>query len=104
MRKTLPLIPLLLAGLLSMFTASVAFADQYVNGYTRTDGTYVAPHYRSSPNATVRDNYSYKGNTNPYTGNTGTNRYYNSPSSGYYRGYDSGGSNNSGLNYGSGWD
>lgn len=27
-----------------------ALADQYVRGHTRRDGTYVAPHWRSSPN------------------------------------------------------
>jgi hypothetical protein len=34
--------------------------DVYVKGYTRKDGTYVAPHVRSSPNSTVLDNYSYR--------------------------------------------
>lgn len=37
--------------LASMVCSSVAMADVYVRGYTRSDGTYVAPHYRSSPNA-----------------------------------------------------
>jgi len=32
----------------------------------------------------VRDNYSYKGNTNPYTGAKGGNYNRDSPSSGYY--------------------
>ncbi len=73
----------ILAILLSLFVAS-AFADTWVNGHTRSDGTYVQGHMRSSPNNTVRDNYSYSGNRNPYTGATGTNRYYNNPSSGYY--------------------
>ena len=52
--------------------ASVANADQLVNGYVRRDGTYVAPHYRSSPNSTQLDNFSTEGNTNPYTGQQGT--------------------------------
>lgn len=47
-------------------------ADEYVNGYTRQDGTYVAPHMRSSPNAQQWDNYNTKGNVNPYTGQQGT--------------------------------
>jgi len=46
-------------------------ADTYVQGYTRNNGTYVEPHYRSSPNSTINDNYSTRGNTNPYTGNNG---------------------------------
>lgn len=49
-----------------------ALAAQRVDGYTRKDGTYVAPHYRSSPNSTKLDNYSTQGNTNPYTGERGT--------------------------------
>ena len=49
-------------------------AQVYVNGYTRSNGTYVPGHYRSSPNSTQRDNYSAYGNANPYTGKRGTNR------------------------------
>jgi len=67
-----------------LFFASTSFADQYVQGYTRKDGTYVQGYTRSSPNSSVRDNYSYKGNTNPSTGETGTSYYRNSPSSEYY--------------------
>lgn len=44
----------------------------HVRGYTRKDGTYVAPHYRSAPNGTSSDNWSTKGNVNPYTGEAGT--------------------------------
>ena len=58
----------------------------YVSGYTKSNGTYVEPYYRSDRNSTVTDNYSYYGNTNPYTGSTGTNKYYDSPSSDYYTG------------------
>ena len=32
-----------------------------VQGYTRTDGTFVAPYYRTYPNSTVTDNLSYRG-------------------------------------------
>lgn len=52
--------------------AGSAFADTYVRGYYRSNGTYVAPHYRSSPNSTTYDNWSTKGNRNPYTGQYGT--------------------------------
>ena len=51
---------------------------EYVRGHYRTNGTYVQGYNRSNRNNTVRDNYSYKGNTNPYTGKTGTNSYNNS--------------------------
>jgi hypothetical protein len=46
--------------------------DHYVNGYTKSDGTYVAPHYQTNPNNTRTDNYSAQGNSNPYTGRQGT--------------------------------
>lgn len=52
--------------------SSLAIADVHVKGYYRSNGTYVQPHYRSSPNGTVLDNYSTKGNINPYTGKEGT--------------------------------
>lgn len=51
---------------------ATSFAAERVRGYTRKDGTYVQPHYRSSPNSSVYDNYSTKGNVNPYTGKAGT--------------------------------
>ena len=64
----------------------IGFArDVKVRGYYRKDGTYVAPHYRSAPNNTVRDNWSYKGNINPYTGKEGTNYYRDNPTSEYYK-------------------
>jgi TPR repeat protein len=47
-------------------------AQVKVRGYTRKDGTYVAPHMRSSPNGTKADNWSTRGNINPYTGKEGT--------------------------------
>ena len=52
--------------------ATPALAGQFVKGHTRSDGTYVAPHYRSTPNNVQYDNYSTKGNSNPSTGKTGT--------------------------------
>lgn len=56
---------------LSLFLGSVV-ADVRVRGHFRKDGTYVAPHMRSSPNSTTLDNWSTKGNINPYTGQVGT--------------------------------
>lgn len=43
-----------------------------VKGYTKSNGTYVAPHNRTAPNRTKGDNWSTKGNVNPYTGKMGT--------------------------------
>lgn len=58
--------------LLSLLAAGQAMADQSVNGYFRSNGAYVAPHYRTSPNSTIFDNYSTQYNINPYTGRVGT--------------------------------
>jgi hypothetical protein len=44
----------------------------YVRGYVRSNGTYVAPHYRTSPDASFYNNWSSIGNVNPYTGKVGT--------------------------------
>jgi hypothetical protein len=52
--------------------ASTADAQVRVRGYTRRDGTYVAPHYRSNPDGNFWNNWSTKGNVNPYTGAPGT--------------------------------
>jgi hypothetical protein len=43
-----------------------------VRGYTRRDGTYVQPSHATNRNSTKRDNWSTKGNINPYTGKRGT--------------------------------
>jgi hypothetical protein len=58
-------------GLVALALASSAIGQVRVRGYVRKDGTYVAPHYRSSPNSTKADNYSTRGNYNPYTGKAG---------------------------------
>ena len=47
-------------------------ADEYVSGYYRSNGTYVNAYYRSSPDGNPYNNYSFPGNTNPYTGVTAT--------------------------------
>lgn len=52
----------------------VAHADVYVRGYTKSNGTYVAPHYRSNPDSCIRNNWTTYPNINPYTGKIGTKR------------------------------
>ena len=64
-------------------TLSILYADVAVDGYFRNDGTYVQPHYRSSPNSTPLDNWSTEGNTNPYTGREGTKTYRTFSEDGY---------------------
>ena len=52
-----------------VLTATLALAGStYVRGYFRKDGTYVRPHWRTTPNHTRSDNYGYPGNVNPNTG------------------------------------
>ena len=55
-----------------LFAAANSFAQVYVQGHTRSNGTYVEGYYRTNPNTTRNDNYSTIGNTNPYTGSVGT--------------------------------
>lgn len=67
------LLPVLfLATLTFGFSAGQADAAVWVNGYTRSNGTYVQGHYRSNPDGNPYNNWSYPGNTNPYTGVTAT--------------------------------
>jgi hypothetical protein len=61
----------IIAVVLVLVSAAVS-AQVHVKGYTKKDGTYVAPHERTAPNGTINDNYSTKGNVNPYTGKEGT--------------------------------
>jgi hypothetical protein len=44
----------------------------YQKGYTKKDGTYVQPHYKTESNRTNRDNFSTQTNTNFYTGARGS--------------------------------
>ena len=55
--------------------ANTILADQFTSGHFKKNGTYVKGHMKSSPNATVRDNFSTYGNKNPYTGKSGTKHY-----------------------------
>lgn len=92
-------------GFALLVSATVAWADVYVPGYTRNDGTYVQPHYRSSPDSSYNNNWSVSPNVNPYTGQQGTlSPTYNdrAPGSNLYgnpSGYGSGSSNCGSLLY-----
>lgn len=66
MKKTL------LVALGIMCISGIASADVYVHGYTRSDGSYVQGHYRSNPDHTRTNNWSYHGNVNPHTGTVGS--------------------------------
>lgn len=66
------------------FCTDLAAQDVKVRGYYRKDGTYVQPHYRSRPNHTKLDNWSTKGNVNPYTGKRGTKNVTDRSNPSYY--------------------
>lgn len=61
-------------GLFAFLLAGTAMAQGYnqVSPYTRRDGTYVQPHYRTNPDNTVRNNWTTVPNVNPFTGQPGT--------------------------------
>lgn len=85
--------------LLTTIILNTATGQVKVRGYYRKDGTYVRPHYRSNPDGNPYNNWSYPGNTNPYTGRTATGNSstylanYYKVSRGYNRTYNSYNSN-----------
>ena len=66
-------------------TPALAQGSHMVRGHYRKDGTYVAPHMQTNQNKTRLDNWSTRGNVNPYTGKVGTKDPYSSPSDVYSR-------------------
>ncbi|MDO8430174.1 MAG: hypothetical protein Q7S73_02305 [bacterium] len=60
-------------GLLNVVEARAVSVKGY---YKPSSGRYVMPSYRTSPNKTKIDNYSTKGNYNPYTGKKGYSNPY----------------------------
>jgi hypothetical protein len=50
-----------------------------VRPYIRNNGTFVMPHFRTSPNATIKDNWSTRPNINPFTGKSGTRNPLSAP-------------------------
>lgn len=60
--------------LLILTSALPAFAQRavHVRSTVTKNGEYRQAHERTAPNNTQRDNYSAKGNVNPYTGKAGT--------------------------------
>ena len=61
----------------------IASAQQRVRGYMRSNGTYVQPYYKTRANSTRFDNYSTKGNYNPYSGRRGYKNPYGSSFNSY---------------------
>lgn len=72
---------------------STLSAQTWVNGYSKSNGSYVSGHYRTKPDSNPFNNYSFPGNYNPnkgcttsgssssylrnyYNRSSGSNRYY----------------------------
>ena len=73
MLRKITLLSLFLAvTMLGIFSFAHVSADTYVQGYLKGNGTYVQPHYRSSPDRSYNNNWSTRPNVNPYTGQRGT--------------------------------
>lgn len=54
------------------FVSAPCFAkNTRVKEHVTENGTYVPAHVRTTPNRTKNDNYSTRGNYNPYTGKPG---------------------------------
>ena len=69
MKLTSVLLALLL---LLPFSMAAQARSHSVRAHVTRHGTYVRRHMQTNPNHTKRDNYSTKGNVNPYTGKRGT--------------------------------
>ncbi|HZZ10930.1 MAG TPA: hypothetical protein VFE79_09555 [Paraburkholderia sp.] len=81
MKKKIAVLAVLLAA-----GITTAYADSYVQGYSRRDGTYVDGYRRTEPNSTRNDNYSTRGNYNPYTDEEGNRpRDEETQRNGYYQ-------------------
>lgn len=70
---------LILAGLI-VAAPTAAQTSTTVRGHVRSDGVYIPQHQRTNPNSTTLDNWSTRGNVNPYTGKVGTVDPYRTPS------------------------
>lgn len=70
---------------LAVFAIGAASAQTTTTrGYTKANGTYVAPYTRTQSNTTNTDNWSTQGNSNPQTGTSGTRAQdYSAPASNY---------------------
>jgi opacity protein-like surface antigen len=71
MKRLMTIVAVLVVVCISSLAAEAAVR---VRGYSRSNGTYVQPHYRSNPDGNFYNNWSTYPNINPYTGTTGTRR------------------------------
>ena len=57
---------------IAMASIASSFAQTWVEGYTRSNGTYVSGYYKTESNNTNWDNYSTSGNSNPFSSTIGS--------------------------------
>ena len=62
--------------LVVMLVVSNLYGSVYVKGHVNKSGKYVKSHHKSSSNKMKQDNWSSKGQVNPYTGEKGTKKQY----------------------------
>jgi len=70
-KKTLAMFLLLFVMSFGLFSIAEAYSVRIRGYYKPSTGSYIMPHYRTSPNNSKWDNWSTKGNYNPYTGKKG---------------------------------
>jgi hypothetical protein len=66
---------LAIAVVVTLFTAAPIFAkpgSHTVRGHVTKHGTYLPPHRATNPDSSRLNNWSTRGNVNPYTGKPGT--------------------------------
>ena len=56
----------------SAFAKGASGGSHSVKGHVTKKGTYVPPHHATNRDGTKNNNWSQKGNVNPYTGKEGT--------------------------------
>ena len=101
---------IVLAAAVTLTASSPSWAAEYVQGYYRSNGTYVQPYWRSDPDGNPFNNYGYPGNLNPYTGEVAPGnqnqdtylRNYYERDGGYGSDYGAGSDDSSGSDDGSG--
>ncbi len=49
-----------------------SYSSSFVSGYTKKDGSYTQGHFRSTKDSAFSNNWTTKGNINPFTGSAGT--------------------------------
>jgi len=72
MKKILSTILISIVLIFGLYSFTEARTIRVKGYYKPSTGTYVQPHYKTSPNKSKLDNYSTKGNINPFTGKKGT--------------------------------